>query len=157
MSPLSPGDALPEMTLLDDAGESVELASLQGKTVVLYFYPKDNTPGCTIQAEGLRDNWERFAARDDLVVFGVSPDGVASHEKFRARYDLPFRLLVDEDHQLAEELGLWVLKKFAGREYMGIQRGTVIVAPDGTISAIHHKVRPKQHVDLLTDALDLEA
>ena len=110
-------------------------AALAGSRYVLYFYPKDDTPGCTAQACGLRDSWSRVA-ETGVQVFGVSPDSVKSHAKFRAKHDLPFRLLADDGHALAEAFGVWVEKKFMGREYMGIERTTFVIGADGRIEAV---------------------
>ena len=149
------GTRLPELTLLDDQGEPVDLRKHAGQRVVLYFYPKDDTPGCTTQACDLRDNWNVFAGRDDIVLYGVSADDAASHAKFREKYDLPFPLLVDEDHQLAEALGLWVKKKMYGKVFWGIQRGTVVIGPDGTVEQAWPKVKPKEHVAMLREYLGI--
>ena len=141
---LSPGQPAPSFTLPDDRGGTVSLRSLTGKTVVLYFYPKDDTPGCTTQACGLRDNWKAITATGALV-YGVSPDGVARHEKFRAKYDLPFPLLADEDHAVAEAYGAWGEKSMYGRKYMGILRTTFIIDGKGVVRHVLEKVKPKGH------------
>jgi peroxiredoxin Q/BCP len=149
------GQLVPDLTLPDDHGNDVRLRDLAGKTVILYFYPKDDTPGCTTQACDLRDNWATFD-RDDIALFGVSPDDVASHQKFRDKHGLPFPLLVDADHELAEAFGIWTEKSMYGRKYMGIERSTVVVAPDGTVQSVHRKVKPAGHVQLLRDELGLD-
>lgn len=156
MTNIAPGDPVPDLTLADEDGNDVRLGDLNGNTVVLYFYPKDNTPGCTIQAQSLRDNWDQFAARDDLVLYGVSPDSAESHCKFRDRYELPFGLLVDDDHTAADAFGFWVEKQFMGKKYMGVERSTVIINPDGTIRDIWRKVKPKEHTQRLVDELGLQ-
>lgn len=148
------GHAVPDLTLTDDAGTDVRLRDLVGKTVVLYFYPKDDTPGCTTQACSLRDEWDAFA-REDIALFGVSPDSAESHGTFRAKYDLPFPLLVDADHALAEAFGIWSEKKNYGKTYMGIVRSTVIIDPDGTIRTIKRNVKPADHTEWLKSELGL--
>jgi peroxiredoxin Q/BCP len=148
------GGRIPSMTLHTDSGEAIALRDI-GKTLVLYFYPKDDTPGCTKQACELRDNWSLFEANDEIVLFGVSPQDEKSHLKFRTKHSLPFNLLVDEDHRLADELGFWVEKSMYGKKYWGIERSTVIVNADGTIRSIHRKVKPADHVPLLKKELGL--
>lgn len=143
------GDPVPDVTLDDDEGRAVRLRDLGGLTVVLYFYPRDDTPGCTAQACSLRDSWSEFEARADLRVYGVSPDDAESHRRFRARHGLPFNLLVDDDHRLADAFGIWGEKQFMGRTSMGIVRSTVIVGPDGNVRSIHRNVKPDEHTDLL--------
>ena len=131
------GKPAPEFSLESDGGEMVTLGSLRGKPVVLYFYPKDNTSGCTTQACGIRDAWAEFE-RTGAVVLGVSPDGVASHRKFKGDFELPFDLLADPDHRTAEDYGVWVEKTRYGRTYMGISRSTFVIGPDGNeIKAIY--------------------
>jgi thioredoxin-dependent peroxiredoxin len=124
-------------------GREVSLKDLRGKTVVLYFYPKDDTPGCTKQACGLRDAWRDFADRAE--VFGVSVDSVKSHGKFIAKYELPFPLLSDEERRIVEAYGVWVEKSMYGKRYMGTERSTFVVGPDGKIKAIFRKVKPDDH------------
>ncbi len=148
------GNAVPDLTLTDDAGSDVRLHDLAGKTVVLYFYPKDDTPGCTTQACSIRDEWSTFD-RDDIALFGVSPDSAESHTKFRTKYDLPFPLLVDADHALAEAFGIWTEKKNYGKTYMGIVRSTVIINPDSTIRTIKRNVKPADHTAWLASELGL--
>lgn len=148
----SPGDAAPAFELAADDGSIVSSASLVGSRYVLYFYPKDNTPGCTKQACGLRDSWSRVT-ETDAQVFGVSPDSVKSHVKFREKYALPYRLLSDEGHRLADAYGVWVEKKFMGREYMGVERSTFVVGPRGEIEHVLAQVKPEGHVDQLLEAL----
>lgn len=139
---LGAGDAAPDFTTTTDSGETVSLADLRGKKVVLYFYPKDDTPGCTTQACGFRDGHADFAA-EGAVVFGVSPQGEASHAAFRAKYDLPFTLLVDEDHAIAEAYGVWGEKKMYGRSYMGVTRSHFVIDEDGKIIDAQGKISPK--------------
>lgn len=154
-SSLEVGQKAPDLTLSDDQGNDVALRDLAGRRVVLYFYPKDDTPGCTTQACALRDSWSEFEAVDDLVVYGVSKDDAASHQKFRAKHDLPFHLLVDDEHELADAFGFWVEKMNYGKKYWGMERSTVILAADGTIQAIKHKIQPAKHVDWLKGELGL--
>lgn len=137
-----PGDPAPDFTATTDAGETVGLSDLRGKKVVLYFYPKDDTPGCTTQACGFRDSHADFEA-EDAVVLGVSPDGAASHAKFRAKHELPFTLLVDEDHAIAEAYGVWGEKKMYGRSYMGVIRSHFVIDEDGKIIEAAGKISPK--------------
>jgi peroxiredoxin Q/BCP len=152
MSRLEPGDPAPDFSLTADDGTVVSSADLAGARYALYFYPKDDTPGCTAQACGLRDEWSRVS-ETGVPVFGVSPDSAKSHAKFRARYELPFRLLVDEEHRLADAFGVWILKKLAGREYHGNERTTFVIGPDGRIEHVLPLVKPAEHVDRLLEAL----
>jgi len=140
------GSPAPDFELQSDTGETVRLSSLRGKPVVLYFYPKDHTSGCTTQACGIRDAWSEFE-RAGAVVLGVSPDDVASHQSFRADYELPFTLLADPDHKVAEAYGVWAEKSRYGRTYMGIVRSTFVIAPDGTIQKVMRNVKPATHAD----------
>src|SRR6185437_16244651 len=122
------------------------LAELRGKPVVLYFYPKDDTPGCTTQACGIRDAYGELE-RAGAVVLGVSPDDEALHVKFRSKHDLPFTLLADTDHKVAELYGVWGEKKYMGRTYEGVFRSTFVIAADGTIKSVMHDVKPATHAD----------
>ena len=140
------GDEAPDFTLESDSGEAITLSSLRGSPVILYFYPKDDTTGCTAQACGIRDLYGEFE-RAGAVVLGVSPDSVASHVKFRDKYDLPFTLLADPDHEVAERYGVWGEKKYMGRTYMGVKRSTFVIGPDGTIAKVLHNVKPTTHAD----------
>ena len=150
---LSIGDTAPDFTTLDTQGNSVTLSQLQGQTVVLYFYPKDNTPGCTKEACSFRDNYTQFAD-NNIAVYGISPDSVKSHQKFTEKYDLPFPLLVDEDHAIADLYGVWGLKKFMGKEYMGIKRSTFVITSDSKVAQIYTKVKTASHAtDILPDLL----
>lgn len=146
------GSPAPDFTLPSDTEGDVTLSDHRGRRVVLYFYPKDDTSGCTAQACDLRDAIPRFDGVD-AVVLGVSPDSVASHEKFRAKYDLNFPLLADEDHAVAEAYGVWKEKKMYGRTYMGIERSTFLIGEDGTVLEAWRKVSPKEHLELVTGAL----
>jgi peroxiredoxin Q/BCP len=140
------GKPAPEFSLESDGGETITLASLRGKPVVLYFYPKDNTSGCTTQACGIRDAWNEFE-RTGAVVLGVSPDGVASHRKFKTDFELPFTLLADPDHKTAEDYGVWVEKSRYGRTYMGIRRSTFVIDADGNVVSAIYDVTPATHAD----------
>jgi thioredoxin-dependent peroxiredoxin len=148
----SPGDPVPPFEMQADDGSVVSSQGLIGHRYVLYFYPEDDTPGCTRQACALRDNFERVTGTG-VEVFGVSPDSVASHVKFRDKYDLPFRLLSDEGHKVADAFGTWVNKTFAGKSYWGIERTSFIVGPDGRIEHVLPKVKAGEHVDLLMERL----
>jgi peroxiredoxin Q/BCP len=154
-APIEVGQPVPDLTLCDDQGTPVALRELRGTRVVLYFYPKDDTPGCTTQACAIRDSWSEFQGVDDLVVYGVSRDDAARHQKFRAKYDLPFHLLVDDELELANAFGFWVQKSLYGKKYMGMERSTVIIAADGTVQAIARKIQPAKHLDWLRRELDL--
>jgi thioredoxin-dependent peroxiredoxin len=140
------GDAAPDFTLASDTGDEVSLSSFRGWPIVLYFYPKDNTSGCTTQACGIRDAWSEFEAAG-AVVLGVSPDGVASHETFKSGYELPFTLLADPDHAVAELYGVWAEKSRYGRTYMGIVRSTFVIGPDGKVVKAMRNVKPETHAD----------
>ena len=146
------GSKPPAFTLCDDRGERVSLKSYLGKTVVLYFYPKDDTGGCTTEACEFRDLFPRFT-RGKAVILGISPDTVKKHQKFKAKYDLPFTLLADEDHAVAERYGLWIEKTFYGRKYMGVARTTYIIGADGRIAQIFQKVNPEGHAAAVAAAL----
>ena len=146
------GMQAPDFTLASDSGETVTLSALRGKSVVLYFYPKDHTSGCTTQACGIRDAWGEFE-RAGAVVLGVSPDDVASHESFRADYELPFTLLADPQHEVAEAYGVWAEKSRDGRTYMGIARTTFVIGPDGTVQKVMRNVKPATHADEVLAAL----
>ena len=140
------GKPAPDFELTSDSGESVKLSDLRGKQVVLYFYPKDDTPGCTTQACGIRDAYAEFEAAG-AVVLGVSPDDARSHVKFKQKFDLPFTLLADEGHDVADEYGVWAEKKYMGRTYMGVDRSTFVIGEDGNVKKAMHKVKPDTHAD----------
>jgi thioredoxin-dependent peroxiredoxin len=146
------GKPAPNFELTSDSGETVSLAGLRGKPVVLYFYPKDDTPGCTTQACGIRDSYGEFE-RAGAVVLGVSPDDERSHVKFKQKYDLPFTLLADTDHAVAEEYGVWGEKSFAGKKYKGISRSTFVIDAEGTIKKVMRDVKPATHTDDVLAAL----
>lgn len=146
------GGMAPDFELAGDSGERVRLSSLRGRAVVLYFYPKDDTPGCTRQACGIRDAWSAFE-RKGAVVLGVSPDSPASHARFKAKYGLPFILLADTDHEVAKAYGVWVEKTLRGRKRMGIERSTFVIGPDGTVLKVMRRVKPDTHADEVLAAL----
>jgi thioredoxin-dependent peroxiredoxin len=152
MSYPQPGDPVPSFEMLADDGATVSNESLLGRRYVMYFYPKDDTPGCTTQACSLRDNFGRVIDTG-VEVFGVSPDSVESHVKFRRKYDLPYRLLADAGHHAAGAFGTWVEKTFAGRTYKGVERTSFIIGPDGRIEHVLPRVKPVEHVDLLMERL----
>ena len=150
------GDKVPSFTMKDQDGNEVSDASLEGESYVLYFYPKDDTPGCTKEACGIRDAWSDFGAAG-LKVFGVSKDDEASHQKFIDKYDLPFPLLVADESTL-EKFGVWKEKNMYGKKFMGINRETFIVGPDRTVLKHYKKVKPEEHAEqLLADFQTLTA
>ena len=148
----APGSKAPAFRLPSDAGTPVALKDFAGRTVVLYFYPKDDTTGCTTEACDFRDNWRAVEAAG-AVVLGVSPDGVASHQKFKKKYELPFTLLVDADHAVAEAYGAWGEKSMYGRKYYGVLRSTFIIDPRGKIARVFLKVKPRGHAAEVLAAL----
>lgn len=141
---LHENDVAPDFTLLSDRGEEVSLSSFRGQRVVVYFYPKDNTPGCTKEACSFRDDYDLFLEKG-AVVIGISPDSTASHERFRAKHGLPFYLLSDPDHAVAERYGAWGEKVSYGRRTVGILRSTFVVGEDGRIIKVFPKVSPEGH------------
>jgi thioredoxin-dependent peroxiredoxin len=149
---LAEGDKAPSFTLPDQNGDKVKLSELKGQTVVLYFYPKANTSGCTVQACGVRDRGADYRAAGARVI-GISPDEVKDVDKFAGKYDLNFTLLADADHAVAEKYGTWVEKSMYGNKYMGVQRATFIIDPKGKIARVFPKVQPKKHDDLVLKAL----
>ncbi len=155
--PLDKGSKAPAFKALavggeyGDAGRTVSLADFKGKDLVLYFYPKDDTPGCTMQACGLRDSWDAVSAK--AAVFGVSIDSAASHAKFIKKHTLPFPLLVDEDKVIVEAYGVWVEKSMYGKKYMGTERTTFVIGGNGKIRAVLRKVKPGDHVEAVLAAL----
>ncbi len=146
------GKPAPDFTLTSDAGESVSLSDLRGKPVVVYFYPRDDTPGCTAQACGIRDAWSDFEATG-AVVLGVSPDDEASHVKFKEKFALPFTLLADADHAVADAYGVWGEKSYAGNTYMGVERTTFLIDAEGNVARVFPKVKPAEHADQVLAAL----
>lgn len=147
-----PGEQAPDFDMPDASGSRVSLAGLRGKTVVLYFYPKDDTPGCITEACSFRDSWGPLQARG-VVVLGVSRDDAASHQAFASKYDLPFTLLSDEDGSVCERYGVWVEKSMYGRQYMGIARTTFLIGPDGIIQQVWERVKPEGHAGEVMDAV----
>ena len=148
---LTEGQKAPSFDLQDDRGERVNLDDLRGQWVVLYWYPKDDTPGCTVEACEIRDNWQFLEG--EAALFGASADDVKSHVKFRDKFSLPFPLLADEDHSVAEKYGVWGPKTFMGREYVGIDRATFIIDPDGKIAKVFPNVKPAGHSMEILNAL----
>jgi peroxiredoxin Q/BCP len=146
------GKPAPDFELRSDAGETIRLSELRGKPVVLYFYPKDDTPGCTTQACGIRDAYGEFE-KEGAVVLGVSPDDEKSHAKFREKYELPFALLADTDHQVAEQYGVWGEKRYMGRTYLGVMRWTFVIDADGNVKKVFPDVKPAQHAENVLAAL----
>jgi peroxiredoxin Q/BCP len=149
---LQPGDKAPAFTLPDQNGDPVKLSDLKGQTVVLYFYPRADTPGCTTQACGVRDRGPDYASAGARVI-GVSPDEVDAVRKFAEKFDLDFTLLADADHAVAEAYGAWVEKSMYGKKYMGVQRATFLIDPEGKIAKVFPKVSPKTHDDVVLSAL----
>ena len=149
---IAEGQEAPDFELTSDAGETVKLSALRGKPVVLYFYPKDDTPGCTTQACGIRDAYGEFE-RAGAVVLGVSPDNERSHVKFRQKYELPFTLLADTEHEVADRYGVWGEKKFMGKKYMGVSRSTFVIDESGRVKKVFEKVTPATHADDVLAAL----
>ena len=149
---LKENDVAPKFALKADDGSTVRLSALRGQTVVLYFYPKDDTPGCTKEACEFRDR-SKDLNKSDAVVLGVSPDSVESHRKFREKYGLDFRLLADPDHKVAEAYGVWQLKSMYGRKYWGIVRTTFIINEKGRIARVFEKVKPAGHAAEVLAAL----
>jgi peroxiredoxin Q/BCP len=156
MSRLQVGEPAPDFALEADDGTTVQLSDLAGQTVVLYFYPKDDTPGCTVEACEFRDlgpDYEASGAR----VLGVSTDALDSHRRFRAKYGLEFTLLSDPDHLVAEAYGVWVEKSNYGRTYMGVERSTFVIGPDGMLTQALYRVRPKGHAAQVLDLVGAPA
>jgi peroxiredoxin Q/BCP len=146
------GMPAPDFSLTSDTGEVVSLSDLRGRPIVLYFYPRDDTPGCTTQACGIRDVWGEFE-RKGAVVVGVSTDSPKSHARFREKYGLPFTLLSDEAHQVAEQYGTWVEKSMYGKTYMGVERSTFVIDAGGNVARVMRRVKPANHADDVLAAL----
>ncbi len=142
--PIPAGIPAPEFTLQDDTGQSRSLSDYRGQPLVLYFYPKDDTPGCTTEACNFRDDYSAYQ-QAGVTILGVSPDTVKSHVKFKAKFGLPFPLLADVDHKVCELYGVWGRKKFVGREYDGVFRTTFIIDPQGKIARVFENVKPADH------------
>ena len=151
-SDLKVGQKAPDFTVMDDQGEKVKLADLKGKKVVLYFYPKDDTPGCTKEACAFRDGIDKIKKRG-AVVLGVSADSMESHKKFKSKFDLNFPLLADSDKKMIEAYGVWKEKSMYGKKYMGIERTTFVIDENGKIAHIFPKVKVDQHYDEVLEAL----
>ena len=149
---LEPGDTAPDFTLPDQDGRDVTLSELRGQPVVVYFYPKDDTPGCTTQACGIRDQWAEFQ-QAGAVVLGISPDDVASHERFAAKHDLPHTLLADPDREVMEPWGAWGTKNMYGRETVGVIRSTVLLDAEGRVAKVWKRVQTKKHADQVLAAI----
>jgi thioredoxin-dependent peroxiredoxin len=146
------GQEAPDFELASDTGQRVRLSQFRGRPVVLYFYPKDDTPGCTAQACGIRDSYDDFEQRG-AVVLGVSPDEESSHVKFKQKYGLPFTLLADPDHEVAEQYGVWGERKYMGKTYMGVERSTFLIDEDGRIAKVMRRVKPDTHAERVLEAL----
>jgi peroxiredoxin Q/BCP len=146
------GAPAPEIRLNTDSGEPFQLSQLKGKNVVVYFYPKADTPGCTTEACDFRDHSAQFD-KDDTVIVGISPDPETAQAKFKTKYGLPFTLLADVDHQAAEAYGVWVEKNMYGRKHMGVERSTFVIGKDGRIAKTFHKVKPDGHAGQVLEAL----
>ncbi len=146
------GQEAPDFELESDSGERVRLSSLRGSPVVLYFYPKDDTPGCTLQACEIRDAWSEFEARG-AVVLGVSPDSASSHQSFRSKYDLPFTLLADPEHEVADLYGVWVEQTYGDKTWIGNERSTFVIDSDGQVASVMRQVKPAEHAADVLNAL----
>jgi peroxiredoxin Q/BCP len=146
------GAPAPDFELTSDEGESVTLSALRGKPVVLYFYPKDDTPGCTTEACEFRDAYDRFREQG-VEILGVSPDTEASHQKFKSKYELPFTLLADPEHHAAEAYGVWKEKKNYGKTYMGVERSTFVIDADGKVAKAMRGIRPAGHAAKVLETL----
>lgn len=146
------GQEAPDFELTSDTGELVRLSQFRGKPVVLYFYPRDDTPGCTAQACGIRDSYDDFEEHG-AVVLGVSPDEETSHVKFKQKYGLPFTLLADPEHEVAEQYGVWGEKKYMGKTYWGVRRSTFLIDEKGRIAKVMRRVKPDTHVEQVLAAL----
>ena len=147
------GDPAPDFEVLDDQGRAVRLSDFKGKNIVLYFYPRADTPGCTKEACAFRDDYSAYD-KAGVTILGVSPDSVKDQAKFKQKYDLPFSLLADEDHSISSTYGVWGLKKFMGREYEGVFRTTFLIDGQGVIRQIFEKVKPAQHSQEILAALE---
>ena len=144
MNELSVGAKAPSFSAPDQSGKTISLSDFAGKKVVLYFYPKDDTPGCTVEACSFRDDHSAFKKKG-AVIIGVSPDSAKSHAKFIEKFTLPFTLLADSDHKIAEAFGVWVEKSMYGKKYMGVERSTFVINAEGKLSAIYRRVKPAEH------------
>ncbi len=142
--PILSGNSAPDFILSDETGATRRLSDYRGQHVVLYFYPKDDTPGCTTQACNFRDDYSAYVEAG-VTILGVSPDSPKSHAKFKQKFQLPFPLLADEQHTVCESYGVWGQKKFMGREYMGVLRTTFLISPDGKLKKVFENVKPAGH------------
>jgi thioredoxin-dependent peroxiredoxin len=154
--PIQTGTDAPDFTLLDETGTPRSLADYRGQPVVLYFYPKDDTPGCTTEACSFRDDYSAYQGTG-VVILGVSPDSPKSHAKFKQKYQLPFTLLADEDHQVSETYGVWGRKKFMGREYDGVFRTTFLIDPHGKIANVWENVKPANHSQEILSVIEQQS
>lgn len=152
--PIQPGILAPEFEMLDETGALRKLSDFRGKNVILYFYPKDDTPGCTKEACNFRDDYSVYE-KAGVVILGVSPDSVESHVKFKAKFSLPFPLLADDEHKVCDAYGVWGPKKFMGKSYDGVLRTTFLIDPEGNIKKIFENVRPAEHSSELLSALEV--
>ncbi|MCW5876862.1 MAG: thioredoxin-dependent thiol peroxidase [Anaerolineales bacterium] len=150
---ITEGQMAPDFSLNDETGKAHKLSDYRGQTVVLYFYPKDDTPGCTQQACDFRDSHQRYLAQG-AVVLGVSPDSEASHQKFKIKHDLPFPLLADPDHAVCELYGVWQEKSMYGKKYFGVVRTTFVIDPEGRVAKIFEKVKVPEHSSKVLDVLE---
>lgn len=150
---ITAGQHAPDFTALTDEGETLSLRQLRGHVVVLYFYPKDNTTGCTVEACAFRDDFPRFQEMD-AIVLGVSPDSVAKHRNFKAKYRLPFQLVADTNHAIAEAYGVWAQKSMFGRKYWGVLRTTFVIDATGRVAHVFAKVNPLTHAGEVAEAVD---
>ena len=146
------GKPAPDFELQSDTGQTVKLSDLKGRPVVLYFYPKDDTPGCTVEACEFRDSYDVFRERG-AEILGVSPDDVASHGKFKSKYELPFTLLADPEHEVAEKYGVWAERNSYGKKSMGIKRSTFVIDADGNVARAMYGVKPEGHADEVLEVL----
>lgn len=154
--PIPAGISAPDFTLLDDTNTPRQLSDYRGRNVVLYFYPKDDTPGCTKEACNFRDDYSAYE-KAGVAILGVSPDTVASHVKFKKKFQLQFPLLADEGHKVCDLYGVWGPKKFMGKEYEGVQRTTFLIDENGNIARVYENVRPAEHSAELLSALGAAA
>ena len=153
---MAEGEPAPDFSLVSDSDETVRLSDFRGKRLVLYFYPKDDTPGCTAEACEFRDAYDTYRERG-IEILGVSPDDVTSHQKFKSKYELPFTLLADPDHATAERYGVWGERKFAGKKYMGINRSTFLIDEDGNVARAMRGIKPAGHAAKVLDELQAPA
>ena len=156
MQELTEGTPAPDFSSKDQNGQSIKLSDFRGKKVILFFYPKDNTPGCTKEACAYRDASQNFEA-NNTVILGVSPDNEKSHKKFIDKFDLPFQLLCDTDKDICEAYGVWVEKSMYGKKYMGVERSTFLIDEDGNLAAVRRKVKPEPHVAEMLELADAKS